>query len=604
MPAAISIAQTRTLPQLTEFTGPIALTDVMHLHIPTEHDGASAGDFHVTMQGVRDAVVAAPITEYVPASPEPITPDDSVVVALAKLQAQLEGGTKAFVGITDITPTSSADNVFNRVKSDDDYILQSCTSTALDITVSVLAVTGLSFKPTVDVNGVSATLSRNALTDVWMGSAAITLEGPGPHTITATHGDGNVDTAIVNMATGPVITDVVFEGAYPSIGQTEHASGQVLQVTVTADRLFVELTVQSGGAVNATSATFAATASKTINVTVADRGNIATDYPVVVRVRDQNGTWSAVRASNAIDSVDGVNTIRLNNTRPLITWDSIVYSSGFSALKDSETATVNVIESNVDTVVYTSPGGQLSITNPLVRGNKEVTRISGDYNISTDNLQVVAGRTANATTATFSRVVAIAHVHATLTITAPFARLRSSVGGETYTITATSSQVATDVGLGIGGSGQFTGTWTSGGGVVWTNTILIKDTDVRGVTAYTGAYVQNLAGKVNTATPTGNSYTVGGFTRRTLMFAPFTDEALIGTYVLDASKLRATNLAQGTSGIPNLTYQADDTPTQFGFTITDPTRVVNARGNRMLLLDTGFVSSNTETVGVEIEEVV
>ena len=116
------------------------------------------------------------------------------------LRAFVQAGSQGFVAITDITPTNPSDNVGSKIKTDDNNVLQSCTSSTTNVTVSVLAVTaGTSFKPTVDVNGTQAVLTRNALTDVWTGTAAITLTGSSPYMVTATHGQGAIDTAEVEM---------------------------------------------------------------------------------------------------------------------------------------------------------------------------------------------------------------------------------------------------------------------------------------------------------------------------------------------------------------------------------------------------------------------
>jgi hypothetical protein len=602
MTDTILVSQTRSVPELTEYVGPVALTDLLILNLPAAHDGASVGDFHVEVGSIRNAVVNEPV-ELPTVTDTPIANTDNILEVLAKLQAQIAGTAKAFVGITDITPQSPSNNVSNRVLSDGNHILQSCLSSTPNILVSVLAVTGSNFKPTVQVNGAPVILVRNANTDVWTGTATVNLVGPGPHTITATHSDGNVDTAVVTLETLPVVTGVVFTGAYPAFGQSQHASGQVVQLTIDANSDFVEVDV-TGGAVMPTAQTFAATQSKTINVVIANQGLTTTTQTASARVRNANGTWSTVVSSSAVAiPVDGVNTLELNNTRPTVSWGSVVYSSGFDALKDTETATVNLTATNVDTVAYTSPTDELVITDPTALGAKTVTRQSGDYNVDTVNIQAVVGRTANATTATFARVVQIAHVDATLTVT-PTTRLRSSVAGADYTITVTASQVVTDVQLDVGAGGVFTGTWTSLDGLVWTNTIQIADSDVRGLTAYTAASVTNLAGKVNTDTPTNNAYTIGGFTRRTLTFPPFTYEMPIGTDVVDVTKLLVTNTARGPSGIPNVTYQADIIDGPNLYTITGPVFVANPLGNRLMLTDGGFVDNNTETVGVEIEETV
>ena len=142
-------------------------------------------------------------------------------------------------------------------------MLQSCTSSTTNVTVSVLAVTaGTSFKPTVDVNGTQAVLTRNALTDVWTGTAAITLTGSSPYTVTATHGQGATDAATVTIEAAPVINQLEFSGAYSQgVDQTEHAAGQTLSLTVSSLTPFVELEVIADGttATQAVSQTFAAT---------------------------------------------------------------------------------------------------------------------------------------------------------------------------------------------------------------------------------------------------------------------------------------------------------------------------------------------------------
>ncbi|HNH44318.1 MAG TPA: hypothetical protein PK633_09565, partial [Agitococcus sp.] len=339
------------------------------------------------------------------------------------LRVFVQAGSQGFVAITDITPTNPSDNVGNKVKTDDNNVLQSCTSSTTNVTVSVLAVTaGTSFKPTVDVNGTQAVLTRNALTDVWTGTAAITLTGSSPYMVTATHGQGAIDTAEVTIEAAPVINQLEFSGAYSQgIGQTEHATGQTLDLTISSATQFVELEVidDSGSATQSVSQTFTAVTSKTITVTTANRGNTPTAYPAKVRIRNANGTWSAITLSTDFGSVDGVNSIKLNNTQPSISFSGTTYPVGQFALKNSESATVNVTESNVDTVSYSSSNDQLSITDPTTTGNKTVTRIAGGYNIDTNNLSVTVGKTSNATSATFSTVVWIAHDAPTITVTTP-----------------------------------------------------------------------------------------------------------------------------------------------------------------------------------------
>lgn len=456
------------------------------------------------------------------------------------LRVFVQAGSQGFVAITDITPTNPSDNVGNKVKTDDNNVLQSCTSSTTNVTVSVLAVTaGTSFKPTVDVNGTQAVLTRNALTDVWTGTAAITLTGSSPYTVTATHSEGATDAATVTIEAAPVINQLEFSGAYSQgVDQTEHAAGQTLSLTVSSLTPFVELEVIADGttATQAVSQTFAATTSKTLTVTVANQGNTPTAYPAKVRIRNANGTWSTVTATS--------NTIVLNNSQPTITFSGIVYPAFQQAIKSGESATVNVTETNVDTVSYTST--ELTVTDPTTLGNKTVTYESGTYNISTNNLTVVATKTSNATTATFSTVVWIANTAPTITVTTPAARLRSP---QSHTISINSNQRTQATPTLSASVGTFGGSWsTVNNGLNWTQSLAIADSDTKGAANFTGLSITNLAGIEVEVVGVVSTYLVGGFTQRTLTF-PLWDtnqirEVALGTNVYDTSKLVAFNVTR------------------------------------------------------------
>ncbi len=459
------------------------------------------------------------------------------------LRVFVQAGSQGFVAITDIAPTNPSDNVGTKVKTDDNNVLQSCISSTTAITVSVLAVTGSTFKPTVDVNGTQAVLTRNAGTDVWQGTAAITLTGASPYTVTATHGQGAVDTATVTIEAAPVISSLVFDNEYSQgVGQTEHAANQTLDLVISSATPFVALEVidDSSTATLAYTETFAATTNKTIQVTVANRGNTPTAYPAKVRIRNANGTWSAVTATS--------NTIILNNSQPVITFNSISYPASQQAIKSGDPATtVNVTETNVDTVSYTST--ELTVANPTTMGNKTVTYLSGGYNISTDNLTVVATKTSNATTATFSTVVWIANTAPTITVTTPAARLRSGVTPQNHTISINSNQRTLATPTLNASVGTFSGSWvTANNGLTWTRSLAIADSDTKGSANFSGLSITNLAGIEVTAISSGDSYTVGGFTQRTLIF-PLWDanqirEVAIGTDVVDVTKLVAFNVTR------------------------------------------------------------
>lgn len=566
-------------PNLPPLLEPVASNTILVVSIP---EGGSAGTY-------RSDVAA--IAEY--------------------MTNNLEFGKKPFVAITDISSTNPSDNVGNKVKTDDNNVLQSCTSSTTAVTVAVLAVTGSTFKPSVSVNGVAATLSRNALTDVWQGSASITLTGSSPHTVTATHGDGAVDTAVVTIESAPVVSSVLFSAAYSQgVGQTEHAAGQTLTLTVTSATPFVELDVIGDGttAVVASNTTFAAATSKSLTVTVANHGNTPTAYPAKVRVRNANGTWSAIVASNASVTNNSTTVITLNNTQPSVSFGSVTYPSTQFALKGSETATVSVTESNVSTVSYTSPNSELSIASPTVLGNKTVTRIAGGYNISFDNLQVTATKTSNATSAVFSSVVWIADDLPSVSITTPAARLRSGVTPEPHTIKLTATQRVSNVSLSnSAGFGSFVGSWASvDNGLTWTKVLQVADSDTKGSATFSSLSATNLAGRVVTTITGSDSYNVGGFVARTVTMGSFNPlgnrKVDILTNVVTPSLVLVTNLSK--AGLA-MSYANSLTDAVDSFAIVDAAGSLNAASHYLYNRDKLNAESNLSgTAQFIIEETV
>jgi hypothetical protein len=477
------------------------------------------------------------------------------------------GGT-GFVAITNITPTDPSDNVGNKAYASqlegDNFQLESCTSSTTEVTVSVLAVTAAGsglFRPVVDVNGTIATLTRNANTDVWTGTADLTFGGgTPPFIVTATHSAGSTDKATINFEGAPIITDAYFTFAYPAgVTQTEHAAGQTLQFTVVANQDFVEIEIlgDAGSAVDAqlpvVNGVFTPTSTKTVEVTVANRGNTPILLPGKVRVRNASGTWSVITLSNEFGPTDGTYVINLNNTRPNIAFPSVTYPSGQWAIKSGDVGTiVNVTETNVDTVSYSSALGQLTISNPTVTGNKSVFWLSGGYNITDHNLNVTAGRTANNTTAQFSTVVWIANDTPTANITVASSRLRSSPAGLPHTVTVTFNQMANLVNLDAS-KGDFIGSWSpSLTSLVHTRSLVIDDTVIKGAGLFDNLSAFNLAGKPLTAIASGDTYEVGGFSLRTNTITASANSFPIGTAVSDLSSGVNLNAAKIDISISNL----------------------------------------------------
>lgn len=518
--------------------------------------------------------------------------------------------------ITDVVPTSTG-TVANKVYQDTS-VLVSCESDTTSVTVSVIALTGSSHLiPRATVNGVAVSNFALDSNKRWAGSVAITGAGT---TITALHEDGGFYAATMTAAVGPALTAFNFSGGYPG-SQTEVKLNDTLTLSWTADKAVTNIEVVNFEACQAKSQVVSGS-SGTFTISVANRGaGTFANQRAKVRCQGTNGIWGDYVMTDAHGSGDGSAYVQLNNDVPVIAaiaQGNITYPASQAALKDSETATVACTitsPSGAFTAAYTSPNGDLSIASPSTYGaTKTVTRISGNYNISTTNLQIVATKTTNAATATRTAVVYVAHTAHTIAITQPNARLRSSpTPGSDYVITITANQQllnAPSLNALTSGQGTWQGAGFAGSGTTWTRTMRVVDSDSKGTFSYAGAVSTNLAGKVVNTINSGGSYVLGGFSLRTLTFAAWPNrESDIGTTVANTAKVRATNLQKYTAGTWNEIYENALTDhnnvnpdLNNYFTITSPTGVLNATGNLFRINDLAVVGNTSGLWTFECEE--
>lgn len=244
------------------------------------------------------------------------------------------------VFITDIAP-SGAGTVSNKVY-EDGSVLVSCDTDAINLIVSVIALTGSSHLiPRVTVNGVSITnFSLNAQMR-YAGTATI----PTSATIAVSHEDGAYYDASVTVVSGPALTDLQFTSGYPG-SQTELKSGDVFNITFTADSAINYVEVYNFEAAQTYSGALTSGVGPfTIPITIASRGaGTFANQRVKVRCRGANGIWGEDFLSDVFGSGDGSAYVQLNNDSPVISsiaQGNITYPASQAALKDSETATVN-----------------------------------------------------------------------------------------------------------------------------------------------------------------------------------------------------------------------------------------------------------------------
>jgi hypothetical protein len=492
---------------------------------------------------------------------------------------------------TNVSPVGSG-NVYGKEYLDG-YAISSVISTCPQVTVTILATSGASrIKPTITINGVEVTNLTGGLPDIeWTGSAIIDVPADG--NVIIHHIDGDSYSFIINSQAAPKILSAEFTGNYPGI-QTELKQWDPHSITVTADVDFVTVEISNYGAFQAQSYAVSSGTSATVVGSIANRGNVATLYGAMVRVKDQFGTWSDYFTTSG--SIEHVNVVLLNDLYPSASIGAIAYPGTQKALKDAEIATFTLNCSNYDTISITSPTGELDVSSVDV-GSTSVSRISGNYNTSTVNIRVTLTRVANGSSNSAATTVAIANIAPTLSVSSP-SRMRSALTAQSYSIGITASQALLFAPTlqPHTGNGSFTGLF-GGSGSSWNAPFQITDSSGKGTFNWGAISATGLSGISTSTITSGLTYTLGGFLMRTFLIPAWPTRSIaIGCVVVDTSKLRCTNLSKGASGSLNFTYQATTTDAANSYTIT-------AGNSTWYNCDlSNAVSNSSGTMQIELEE--
>ena len=498
------------------------------------------------------------------------------------------------VFITDINPVDpNIDNVGLKVFSSNGKILESCVSDSDNIIVSILAKPGALLEPTITVNGVSVTLVEQ-VNGTYTGDVTIDLNGG--TSVVAIHSEGPTDTCTVNKDYKPSILSARFINGYPN-SQSEVKANDTYDFTILTDINIVTVEVLDYGAYTAHTYNLSPSTIYNFTGTIANRGNITTNQGAKFRVISTTGSKSPYFVTDSFGVNDGVNTIKLNNVVPSITFGTITYPVNQSALKNSETATVNYTVNNGDSVAFTSPNNELSIASPnTVSTSKVVTRIGGSYNVVTPNLSVLVTRTTNGASATFNTVVNIANVACSITVTEQYNRLR--LGGN-YTITITSNQNLFNApSLNVGTYGVFQGAGFIGSNKVWTRSISIDDSCIPGTYTWNTLSAKNLAGITTNVITGDNTYIIGGFTPRTITLNAYQNESSLNLPVSDYNKL-------------SITWEVKNLPNKRPIgttTIPDPNswciHSLNTNPTIIRILDVAATQASSRPTSITVEEIV
>jgi len=454
---------------------------------------------------------------------------------------------------------------------------------------------------TVVINGVTVTNGQPISSDSrrFVGSATIPVDAT-TSGIVAMHNQGTIaEVPFQYQGAGPVITNVEFVNGYPG-SQTEVKANDTFDLEVTFDPNSptpVSIEVADFGAMKYSihnNITPDANHKVVITGTVDNTSNSVQSLPGRVRAKNDFGTFGAYRDTNATGgTTDGVHLIKCNDLHPTVIFGTITYSSGFDALKNTETATIAMTTSDLNTIAYSSPTNELTITDPnLDESTKTVTRQSGDYNVSNANVKAIAIRTANNAQTTATTTVYIAHVLPTVWITENSARFQHDPNGKDYTVTIHSNQwlrAVPTLSAPEGSLGSFSG---STPGSVFNATITIDDNDTNGTYNWQSLSAQNLAGltqnTIDTSGSNDDTYVIGGFVERDIYFDPQAIKMPLGTYVSDTSKLHAVD-----KDLITMTFYSDLNDHVRGFSITDSSGNYDAHGNYLYWNDVAERESNT-----------
>lgn len=497
------------------------------------------------------------------------------------------GSVHGGIFFVDVTTQNAGDNIGEKNYADSINVkLDSFISDTNLVRLKLICITGHSnFIPNCVVEGIP--LNLTPLEDKPLFEGWIDLDITNKTELIAMHEDGARHIISCFVEEKPKITFAEFVGEYQG-SQIELKSGDKHKLQIRTDKTIAKVQIENSGAcqfkeyiVNGNNVT--------VDTLIADRGNTSQLLGAKVRVQTANGSWSDWYDTSSTGNVEKVNVVKLNNTHPSITVHSVIYSSGFKALKDNESATINHTISNYDTVSYSSPNGELSINNVNVfEGAKTATRQSGDYNVTNTNFTIEAIRNANGAKTIVNRNIGIAHSEQVITITEEFTRLRSSDTGSNYEIILNSDQVLLEKPTLLIPAGTWTNDFTSTDNMNWKRTIRISDTDLKGIHSYVAMSSKNLAGKEVIIISGDDTYEVGGFTNRKLTFPAFVSTVSIGTNVTDVSKLSFVDM----SGYV-YTYQNSFANNPFTFTIVGSSGNLDPNGSYLRITDVNVVNQNS-----------
>jgi hypothetical protein len=505
--------------------------------------------------------------------------------------------------------TDPANKVFTAVTCDDDNL-----TVHVEVDAGTSGGVGQGWQPVVTIRGGDADVEITNLTPIvgstrrFSGSATISASQSATIYADVDDGGRSQDVAYTRTDDPPLVLTAVIDNHSTTTGgdaecpyaQTQVSEDDTLDISGTAEPHAEEVYVIDeaddqnicrGEGVQGPFTVTAGVWSGTINV---GTGSHATaHYKCYAKVT--GGTAGTTYTSDE--------TIDKDQTAPNLALSGIVYPGTQEALKDAENAQITVTDSNRDagdTTVWADPeshfddGGTMAIASSEANvdagsydntswdgGVKWVERQSGDYWESGTNATVTATRVAkNGKAQTLNITVKIAHVAPVVTVArntggSALNRMGSGSGPKSHTVYLISSQANLSTSSpaltpDAGDTAAFIGSWATNGDLRYTRSFQVEDGDINaGGQAnnnftWASCLITNRAGKTATTVTTNTTYSLGGFTARTVNMGPitggdppYTHTGDIGVPIVDTSKTTVVNTSKG--GTPAQTYEGNVT---------------------------------------------
>tara|TARA_Y100000022_G_scaffold77062_1_gene66512 strand:+ start:1867 stop:4305 length:2439 start_codon:yes stop_codon:yes gene_type:complete len=440
----------------------------------------------------------------------------------------------------------------------------------------------------------------------------------------------------VKIANGPLITGIELSGILSStaphlIGASEAKAGDVLMSKIYIDGKGLPAENISLSVVDEfLSDGFQTAYNSGYNYNTLSDGSFEFEVPVNVfgyigfSSRDGDQPLSIIAKNNfntLSDKFTSSSTFLLNNGDiPNISVTDVFYPSGQQAIKSGESVIINNSGSNFDSISYSSPNNEISISNSgIYETGKTATYLSGDYNIGAEkNLLITCTKSSNGVVIESENTVNIANQPLTLSINNLNDKLISSPSGIDYSFNLISSQVMNGIPLLNTDPNQTNRsilTQNTSGTATGSNsyTIKISDADTKGDFTWSGE-ARNLANISTNLISNNANYILSGFTERTLECSPNSLGAglvNLGTTVANPQNIYFENLSEGGAG-PNggvvYSYENISGGMQLNntfdhlkkFTTCDISGLASASGDHIFNLDKINRFSNTSTINPAI----